>query len=131
MTESRHYEGETAILKCDSFVHGKPRIYTYRWKRDGTSLTNVEDDTKNTLMLTMSQANEGLYSCVVRNDYGETEESAPTKLSFLIGTRPPDGMYVILLFYLNYGSCVVTCIMCFISLYNAFCIELLLKKHCQ
>ncbi len=92
MTESRNYEGERVTLKCDLFVHGNPRTYTYTWKKDGTTLTNVEDNTKDTLIFTMQQTDEGNYTCLVRNEYGETEESAPTKLSFLVGTRPPDGM---------------------------------------
>ncbi len=92
MTESRLYEGETMTLKCESFVQGNPRNYTYRWKKDGNILTNVGDNTKDTLIFAMSQTDEGRYSCVANNDYGETEESAPAKLSFLAGTRPPPGM---------------------------------------
>ena len=92
MSESRYYEGETVTLKCDSFIHGNPTIYTYTWKRNSTILTNIADYTKDTLVFRMSQTDEAFYTCIVRNDYGETEESAPIKLSFVVGARPPEGM---------------------------------------
>ena len=87
MNENLQHEGETVTFECDAsrpFVHGNPRTYVYTWKRDGIILLNVADITKDTLEFSMSQADDGDYTCIVWNDYGETEESDPVELIFIL-----------------------------------------------
>ncbi len=85
--EGQQYEGKEVSFHCGSFEHGKPRSYTYMWKRDGIKLPNVDDNTKDTLAFVVTPRDEGNYSCVAKNEYGETEESAQIQL--LVGNPPP------------------------------------------
>ncbi len=89
--EGEQYEGKEVIFECASFIHGNPRTYTYTWKKDGSILNNVEDDTKNTLTFKMTPADAGNYSCIAGNDYGDSEESVAVQLLFNPGIPPPDG----------------------------------------
>ena len=78
-------------FQCISFGHGNPRIYTYTWKKHGTIITNVADDRKDTLVFLMTSEAEGNYSCIAKNDYGETDESLPEQMLFKAGIPPPEG----------------------------------------
>ncbi len=92
-TDGQQHKGEEVSFKCDKFEPGNPKTYTYTWKKDGDKLMNVKDTNEpNTLTFEMTPEDEGNYTCLVENAYGETNESAAVELRLKLGPPTSDGM---------------------------------------
>ena len=69
------YDGGKVVLMCQDFKHGKPKVYTYTWKKDGERITYLEESTDETLHFILTFRDTGKYTCSVENVFGSTEES--------------------------------------------------------